>query len=233
MNYWNGYDYFEEDKSEADQIIEEATEKLVGLISEKTKSEIERYKNWYESADKMRAELQKQVYELGEQNEILKLDAKTAKEELERQDNEIPKIKFIPGEQVYYLANTKRVDVACPTCQGTGSVTIKTEEFGDQKITCPRCKGIGDKRCLSYYTVTPTQAWVVGVNIDIELGKQRPTFKYILHESYEKPTQKSAGWICCSRDEDQLFKSKSDATKAAQEEIQRRKEEAERRQLIQ
>ena len=37
-------DYFE-DQSEADQIIEEATERLVGLISEQTKSEIERYKN--------------------------------------------------------------------------------------------------------------------------------------------------------------------------------------------
>ena len=51
-------DYFE-DQSEVEQIIDEATDKLVGLISEKTKSEIERYKNWYESLKEDAAELQK------------------------------------------------------------------------------------------------------------------------------------------------------------------------------
>ena len=50
-------DYFE-DQSEAEQIIDEATDKLVGLISEKTKSEIERYKNWYNSAAEVRDKLQ-------------------------------------------------------------------------------------------------------------------------------------------------------------------------------
>lgn len=61
-------DYFE-DQSEVEQIIDDATDKLVGLISEKTKSEIERYKNWYESSDKMRAELQKRVYEQQEKTQ--------------------------------------------------------------------------------------------------------------------------------------------------------------------
>ena len=55
-------DYFE-DQSEVEQILDDATDKLVGLISEKTKSEIERYKNWYESAAEVRDKLQKQVYE--------------------------------------------------------------------------------------------------------------------------------------------------------------------------
>lgn len=77
----NFNDYFE-DQSEAEQIIDDATDKLIGLISEKTKSEIERYKNWYESSDKMRAELQKQVYEQQEKIRVLKVDLKRAKEEL-------------------------------------------------------------------------------------------------------------------------------------------------------
>ena len=81
-------DYFE-DQSEVEQIIDDATDKLVGLISEKTKSEIERYKNWYESAAEVRDKLQKQVYEQQEKIRVLEVDLKRAKEELERKDNEI------------------------------------------------------------------------------------------------------------------------------------------------
>ena len=122
MSYWNEYDYFEEDTSEADQIIEEATERLVGLISEKTKSEIERYKNWYESTAEVRDKLQKQVYEQQEKIKVLEIDLKRTKEELERKDNEIPKVPFIPGDKVWWIGNDCRNEVAikCSTCEGKG-----------------------------------------------------------------------------------------------------------------
>ena len=71
-------DYFE-DQSEAEQIIEAAAEKLVGLISEKTKAGIERYKNWYESSDKMRVELQKESYEQREKIKVLEIELNKAK----------------------------------------------------------------------------------------------------------------------------------------------------------
>lgn len=135
-------DYFE-DRSEAEQIIDDATDKLVGLISEKTKSEIERYKNWYESSDKMRAELQKQVYEQQEKIRVLEVDLKRAKEELERKDNEIPKVPFMPGDKVWFIGNDciNGVTVECPICKGRGKVKTQTADYGEVEITCPHCKG--------------------------------------------------------------------------------------------
>ena len=93
-------DYFE-DQSEADQIIEEASEKLIGLISEKTKAEIEKYKNRLEWSKEKMDRLQREVYEQQERINVLEIDLKRAKEELERKDNEIPKVPFMPGEKIW------------------------------------------------------------------------------------------------------------------------------------
>ena len=116
-------DYFE-DQSEANQIIDEATDKLVGLISEKTKSEIERYKNWYESTAEVRDKLQKRIYEQAEQIKVLEIDLKRANEELERRDNEIPKVPFAPGDKVWYIGNDciNEVAIKCHVCEGRGKV---------------------------------------------------------------------------------------------------------------
>lgn len=99
-------DYFE-DQSEAEQIIDDATDKLVGLISEKTKSEIERYKNWYESSDKMRSDLQKQVYEQQEKIRALEIDLKKTKEEADKVANQETEIRRNRAMEKYCTSDLK------------------------------------------------------------------------------------------------------------------------------
>ena len=220
-------DYFE-DQSEAEQIIDDATDKLVGLISEKTKSEIERYKNWYESSDKMRAELQKQVYEQQEKIRVLEIDLKRTKEELEKRDNEIPKAPFMPGDKVWYIGNDCRneVTIKCSTCQGNGKVKTQTTDYGEVEITCPHCKG---NRLTRYEPAKAYSSYVVRSRITLDAADDVPSFIYDLvgDESELEKFKANEDRYTFSRYE--IYKTKEEADKAANQETEIRKSKAEER----
>ena len=220
-------DYFE-DQSEAEQIIDEATDKLVGLISEKTKSEIERYKNWYESSDKMRAELQKQVYEQQEKIKVLEIDLKRAKEELERKDNEIPKVPFMPGDKVWYIGNDCRneVTIKCSTCQGNGKVKTQTADYGEVEMMCPRCKGYS---VAGYYPAKAYQGYVVRSHITLDAVDDVPNFIYELVENASDLEKFKTSVDRYTFSKYEIYKTKEEAEKAANQETEIRKSKAEER----
>lgn len=218
-------DYFE-DQSEAEQIIDEATDKLVGLISEKTKSEIERYKNWYESSDKMRAELQKQVYEQQEKIRVLEIDLKRTKEELERKDNEIPKVPFVPGDKVWYIGNDciNEVVIKCPVCEGRGKVKIQTADYGEVEIICPHCKG---NRVARYYPAKAYQGYVVRSHITLDAVDDVPSFIYNLVENASDLERFKTNEDRYTFSRYAIYKTKEEADKAANRETEIRKSMAE------
>lgn len=218
-------DYFE-DQSEVEQIIDEATDKLVGLISEKTKSEIERYKNWYESAAEVRDKLQKRVYEQAEQIKVLEVDLKRVKEELERKDNEIPKVPFMPGDKVWFIGNDCRNEVLieCPVCKGRGKVKTQTADYGEVEITCPHCKGNSVAR---YEPAKAYQGYVVRSRITLDAADDVPSFIYDLvkDESDLEKFKSNEDIYTFSRYE--IYKTKEEAEKAANQETEKRKFNAE------
>lgn len=218
-------DYFE-DQSEAEQIIDDATDKLVGLISEKTKSEIERYKNWYESSDKMRAELQKQVYEQQEKIRVLEIDLKRAKEELERKDNEIPKVPFMPGDKVWFIGDDyiNGVTVECPTCKGRGKVKTQTADYGEVEITCPHCKG---NRTARYELAKACQGYVVRSRITLDAADDVPSFIYDLVRDERELEKFKANEDRYTFSRYEIYKTKEKAEKAADQETEIRKLKAE------
>ncbi len=218
-------DYFE-DQSEAEQIIDDATDKLVGLISEKTKSEIERYKNWYESTAEVRDKLQKRVYEQAEQIKVLEIDLKRAKEELERKDNEIPKVPFMPGDKVWFIGNDciNGVTIECPVCKGKGKVKTQTADYGEVEITCPHCKG---NRTARYEPAKVCQSYVVRSRITLDAADDVPSFIYDLvrDESELEKFKANEDRYTFSRYE--IYKTKEEADKAADQETEERKSKAE------
>lgn len=218
-------DYFE-DQSEAEQIIDDATEKLVGLISEKTKSEIERYKNWYKSTAEIKDKLQKRVYEQAEQIKVLEIDLKRAKEELERKDNEIPKVPFMPGDKVWFIGNDCRDEVVikCPTCEGKGKVKTLTTEYGEVEITCPHCKGNSVAR---YEPAKAYQGYVVRSRITLDVADDVPSFIYdlVMNASDLEKFKANKDSYTFSRYE--IYKTKEEAEKAANQETEIRKSKAE------
>lgn len=218
-------DYFE-DQSEAEQIIDEATDKLVGLISEKTKSEIERYKNWYESTAEMRDKLQKRVYEQAEQIKVLEIDLKRAKEELERKDNEIPKVPFMPGDKVWYIGNDCRNEVVikCSTCEGRGKVKTQTADYGEVEITCPHCKGNSVAR---YEPAKAYQGYVIRSRVTLDVADDVPSFIYDLVENASDLEKFKSNEYRYTFSRYEIYKTKEEAEKAANQETEKRKFNAE------
>ena len=220
-------DYFE-DQSEAEQIIDDTIDKLVGLISEKTKSEIERYKNWYESTAEVRDKLQKRVYEQAEQIKVLEIDLKRTKEELERKDNEIPKVPFMLGDKVWWIGNDCRNEVVikCSTCEGKGKVKTQTADYGEVEITCPHCKGNSVAR---YEPAKAYQGYVVRSRITLDAADDVPSFIYDLvkDESDLEKFKSNEDRYTFSRYE--IYKTKEEAEKATDQETKIRKLKAEQK----
>lgn len=218
-------DYFE-DQSEVEQIIDEATDKLVGLISEKTKSEIERYRNWYESAAEVRDKLQKRVYEQAEQIKVLEVDLKRVKEELERKDNEIPKVPFMPGDKVWFIGNDCRNEVLieCPVCKGRGKVKTQTADYGEVEITCPHCKGNSVAR---YEPAKAYQGYVVRSRITLDAADDVPSFIYDLVKDENDLEKFKSNEDIYTFSRYEIYKTKEEAEKAANQETEKRKFNAE------
>lgn len=220
-------DYFE-DQSEAEQIIDDTIDKLVGLISEKTKSEIERYKNWYESTAEVRDKLQKRVYEQAEQIKVLEIYLKRTKEELERKDNEIPKVPFMPGDKVWWIGNDCRNEVVikCSTCEGKGKVKTQTADYEEVEITCPHCKGSSVAR---YEPAKAYQGYVVRSRITLDAADDVPSFIYDLvkDESDLEKFKSNEDRYTFSRYE--IYKTKEEAEKATDQETKIRKLKAEQK----
>lgn len=218
-------DYFE-DPSEVAQIIDDTTDKLVGLISEKTKSEIERYKNWYESTAEVRDKLEKRVYEQAEQIKVLEIDLKRTKEELERKDNEIPKVPFMPGDEVWFIASAcmDAVIIECPICKGRGKVKTQTTDYGEVEITCPHCKG---NKTARYELAKACQGYVARSRITLDAADDVPSFIYDLvrDKSELEKFKANEGRYTFSRYE--IYKTKEEAEKAADQETKIRKLKAE------
>lgn len=218
-------DYFE-DQSEVEQIIDDATDKLVGLISEKTKSEIERYKNWYKSAAEVRDKLQKRVYEQQEKIKVLEVDLKKTKEELERKDNKIPKVPFMPGDKVWWIGNDNMngVTIKCPICEGKGKVKTQTTDYGEVEIVCPRCKGNSATR---YEPAKACQGYVVRARITLDAADEVPSFVYNLvrdEGDLERFKNNVGGYTFSSF---AIYKTKEEADKVANQETEIRKLRAE------
>ena len=224
MSYFED-DYFE-DQSEADQIMDEAVDKLVGLISENTKAEIEKYKKLYESSAKRVNELRKESYEQAEKIKVLEIDLKRTKEELERQDNEIPKIPFMPGEKVWWIGNdcAKTVRLECSTCSGSGKVKTQTADYGEVEITCPNCKG---KKFTNYEPAKAYSGYVVESHVTLDAVDDVPSFVYRLVEDERDLENFKNGQERYTFTRYEIYKTKEEAEKVANQETEIRKIKAE------
>lgn len=216
------YDYCEDcdRKSKADEIIDEAKEKLVDLIWEQVKGELEVTQKENELLAKKNAVLQKDNFELSEKEKVLQIDNERLKAEMERQDNLVPRTPFAIGDKVYYIGYSDFFDVKCPICNGKGRTTIQSEQFGEISITCPNCKGAGRAEYKMYATVA---AWVVGIAITTKLGEEKPQVCYYLDSRTEKP-KKFDKFLGPTTG---VFKTCDEARAAVAEKNQKAKEEAE------
>ena len=222
----DNYDYFGTYKSKADKIVNEAKEKLLQLVSKEVEATLE------EKKDKEISELTEKYAEekiaLKEKIAVLEAEVNNLKEEAKRQDNLVPKMPFVPGDLVYFLVQDKQYAISCPNCSGKGTVIVNTKEYGDLKISCPVCKGWGDRKQTPYFSYKVNKGYIVKVDFSKELGSDKYNFNYYIdYTSNKKPTKFTESCWDYHKQEKQVFKTLKEAEEARELANKESKEKAE------
>ena len=186
MNYY--YDCCEDcdRKSKADEIIDDAKNKLVDLIWEQVKGELENRKKINDYLSKRVEEIQNNYGDLLNKKITLEKENEHLKAELEQQTRFITRIPAVLGERVYFMHKWDEGKILCATCGGTGKVTVQDKRFGETTIKCPTCKGI---KSVKYPKFQVDSAWLVGIKIINKVGKSRSYLQYYLEKAPVKPTR--------------------------------------------
>lgn len=134
------YDYYYEDsKSEADEIIEEAKDKLAAIIYQKAKEEITYLQDAYEIQKKNYKDAMNKVGELTQQNIAKDREIEKLKSKLEAGDSKsLTNLPIAIGDTVWVVMSSNEDEITCPVCDGTRSIERLIEGI-KYKADCPKC----------------------------------------------------------------------------------------------
>lgn len=213
------YDYCEDcdRKSKADEIIDDAKNKLVDLIWEQVKGELEVTQKENELLAKKNAQLQKENFELIEKEKVLQIDNEHLKAEMERQDNLVPRTPFVVGEKVYFIQQWDEGKISCATCGGEGQVTVQDKRFGEITIKCPKCHG---ESVVKYPIFRVREAWIESIQTTIKLRSKHICFEYWLAESPKNSTRLLIKTTEIFKETDDLHKIVTERNQKAKEAVE-------------
>ena len=134
------YDYYYEDsKSEADEIIEEAKDKIAEIIYQRAKDEIMHVQDAYEIQKKNYKDAMNRVGELTQQNIIKDKEIEKLKSKLDSGDNKsLTNLPISVGDKVWVVAYERDDEVTCPICGGRSYVEKLIDDV-KYKADCPKC----------------------------------------------------------------------------------------------
>ena len=215
VNDYFDYEFDEDIKSQADEIVHEAKDKLVDLIYENVKSEIEEDRKNYARAKERADELQKECYENREKINVLEVELKKVKEELERSDKLIPKTPFALGDEVWviYRKYDHKGEVRCPICNGEGYITALTDVYGTLKCVCPHCNNEWGKTKAEYDKYYIERRYIKSISIFIDKAKET-RFEYGTVEDKKNLDVKDYNYVNYVKN---VYATKEEALAKAQE----------------
>ena len=214
-NDYFDYDFDGDTESQADEIVHEAKDKLVDLIYENAKFEIEEDRKNYVREKERADELQKEYYEKREQINALEIELKKVKEELERTDKLIPKTPFALGDEVwvYYIKYDNKGEVRCPMCNGEGYITALTDVYGTLKCVCPHCNNEWGRTKAEYDKYYIERRYIKSISIFIDKAKET-RFEYGTIEDKKNLDVKDYNYVNYVK---HVYVTKEEALEKAQE----------------
>ena len=212
--YFN-YEFDGDVESQPDEIVHEAKDKLVDLIYGNAKSEIEEDRKNYLRAKERADELQKECYENREKINVLEIELKKVKEELERTDKLIPKTPFALGDEVWvtYRKYNDKGEVRFPMCNGDGYITALTDVYGTLKCVCPHCNNEWGRTKAEYDKYYIERRYIKSISIFIDKAKET-RFEYGTIEDKEKLDVKDYNYVNYVK---HVYATKEEALEKAQE----------------
>lgn len=136
------YDDYYDGPSAADEIINEAIQKLKELIKSEIKDHIQKANNLYETVkeisrknDMKQKEIEERAKELNQG--LNKLSQDIYEKLLKKLDFDL---KY--GQEVWYVQTINKTEV-CDVCEGKREVIHKSKSGKDFKYSCPKCYGRG------------------------------------------------------------------------------------------
>ena len=140
MGYWDPDYYFEECKSEADGIVEEAKDKIIDLIYEKAKEEINCINEAKKLAEKNYSNAKIKIGELTQQNIVKDKEIEKLKSKLESGDSKsLTNLPISIGDKVWVVTSYGcDGEVTCPICGGSRYVEKLIDDV-KYKADCPKC----------------------------------------------------------------------------------------------
>ena len=213
MGYWDPDDYFEDCKSEADEIIEEAKDKLVDLIYEKAKEEINSIDKAKEIAEKNYSDAKLKIGELTQQNILKDREIEKLRDRLNSIDNKsLTNLPISVGDKVWVVDYEHRGEVTCPIC-GSSLYVERLIDDVKYKADCPKCsysvpkdKRLSSKSSYYFYKIKECKV----DSLTIHLTKDSRTIVYYATDIHWNGTTSKY-------EEDKVFKFKEDAQNKADE----------------
>lgn len=174
--------YCDDCRSEADEIIEEARDKLVDLITEQANSEIKATIELNARLLKTNEELRQKVESLEKERNDLKTEVDETKKELVLSGNINPQYKI--GEVVYYIVSSEWRVIKCPICNGTGYIKVNDSAFGTLTANCPHCSGSNyGRRKAEYFLRKVEYGYVTSIKIILDAKSGEAQYSYKISSS--------------------------------------------------
>ena len=218
MEYFEDY---EVEPSEVDKIIDEAKNKIVKLVEENAKTELDDEFKRSEILSKRLAEKETLIVQKDFEIDTLNKKIKELTETIQKKKTEMPLTNFNIGDSVYLVeTDGKKHSIQCPRCNGTGHVTFMV---GDEEIEgkCPICKGHShydynlSKSEVEFYQYKPSSSYeIIGIQLDLKDSKISVTY--------------FVGSFRCPFVESEIYKSYGEAKIACEEANKKSLEKAQR-----
>lgn len=183
--YWDDYsDYYEQEPSEVDEIVNDAVQKITDIIKERAKDEIDSIMNKAKYLEEQNAIESKQRAEAWKETADWKKKCEELTKELEKQRTEL-KLEFEVGEKVFFTRyrHDRTKKVFCSECGGTGVIKriVDGEEYSKK---CPKCKGNTyyyshmpePQKEVEYYEYYPEYDVIESVNANVSKSGIKYTY---------------------------------------------------------
>ena len=183
--YWDDYsDYYEQEPSEVDEIVNDAVQKITDVITERAKDEIDSIMNKAKHLEEQNAIERQQRADAWKETAAWKKKCEELTKELEKQRTEL-NLEFEVGEKVFFTRyrHDRTKKVFCSECGGTGVIKriVDGEEYSRK---CPKCKGSTyyyshmpePQKEVEYYEYYPEYDVIESVNANISKSGIKYTY---------------------------------------------------------